>query len=64
MVALRKTLALLSLLALAVVGSSVAQAQAPLLGLVACSATAVPPVVRAEGIAELVGDIGEGPNRS
>ena len=58
MVALRKTLALLSLLALAVVGSSVAKAQnAPLLGLVACTATAVPPVVRAEGIAELVGDI-------
>jgi hypothetical protein len=57
MVALRKTLALLSLLALAVVGSGVAQAQAPLLGLVSCSATAVPPVVRAEGIAELVGDI-------
>ncbi len=58
MVALRKTLALLSLFALAVMGSGVAQAQnAPLIGLIACTATAVPPVVRAEGIAELVGDI-------
>jgi len=58
MVALRKALALLSLLALAVVGSSVARAMdASLVGLVACTATAVPPVVRAEGIAELVGDI-------
>ena len=55
MVAMRKVAVLLSLLALASIGSGVAQAQ--ITGLLTCQATAVPPVVRAEGIAELVGDI-------
>ena len=54
MVAMRKVAALLGLLVIASMSSGVAQAQ---FGLVTCSATAVPPVVRAEGIAELVGDI-------
>jgi predicted ThiF/HesA family dinucleotide-utilizing enzyme len=49
----------LLLVALAVTAGGVANAQTPalILGLVTCQATAVPPVVRAEGIAELVGDI-------
>ncbi|MEZ5367159.1 MAG: hypothetical protein R2748_33680 [Bryobacterales bacterium] len=55
MVAMRKVAVLLALLAIAGIGSGVAQAQT--IGLVTCQATAVPPVVRAEGIAELVGDI-------
>ena len=55
MVAFKKVAALLALLVVTGIGSGVAQAQ--LTGLVTCSATAVPPVVRAEGIAELVGDI-------
>ena len=55
MVAMRKVAALLALLVITGIGSGVAQAQ--LTGLVTCTATAVPPVVRAEGIAELVGDI-------
>ena len=55
MVAMRKLAVLLALLAIAGIGSGVAQAQ--ITGLLTCSATAVPPVVRAEGIAELVGDI-------
>ena len=53
MVALRRVAVLLIMLTLALIGSGVAQAQT---GLVTCTATAVPPVVRAEGIAELVGD--------
>jgi hypothetical protein len=52
---MRKVAVLLALLALASIGSGVAQAQ--ITGLLTCQATAVPPVVRAEGIAELVGDI-------
>ena len=55
MVAMRKVAVLLALLAIASIGSGVAQAQ--ITGLLTCQATAVPPVVRAEGIAELVGDI-------
>ena len=55
MVAMRKVAALLALLVITGIGSGVAQAQ--FTGLTTCSATAVPPVVRAEGIAELVGDI-------
>jgi hypothetical protein len=51
---MRKVAVLLALLAAASIGSGVAQAQT---GLLTCAATAVPPVVRAEGIAELVGDI-------
>jgi hypothetical protein len=54
MVALRRVAVLLIMLTLAVISSGLAQAQT---GLVTCTATAVPPVVRAEGIAELVGDI-------
>jgi len=54
MVAMRKAVMLLALCTLAVLSSGVAHAQ---LGLVTCVATAVPPVVRAEGIAELTGDI-------
>ncbi len=58
-------------LAVIVVLFSAVTAQARLPGLLSCTATAVPPVVRAEGIAELVGDIilacqsgggGPGPN--
>jgi hypothetical protein len=52
---MRKVAVSLALLVMAGVGSGVAQAQ--LTGLTTCSATAVPPVVRAEGIAELVGDV-------
>jgi len=54
MVALRRVAVLLIMLTLVVISSGLAQAQT---GLVTCTATAVPPVVRAEGIAELVGDI-------
>ena len=54
MVAMRKAVMLLALCALMALSSGVAQAQ---FGLVTCTATAVPPVVRAEGIAELVGDV-------
>jgi len=59
MAALKKSLMALLLVALAVTAGGVANAQTPALslGLVTCQATAVPPVVRAEGIAELVGDI-------
>lgn len=57
MVALRKSAVLLALLGLVVLSSGTAQAQTVQNGLVTCTATAVPPIVRAEGIAELVGDI-------
>jgi hypothetical protein len=62
MAALKKSpIALLLVLGI-MLGVNVANAQTPpvpsqSLGLVACQATAVPPVVRAEGIAEIVGDI-------
>ncbi len=55
MVAMKKSAMLLALMTLMVFSSSMAQAQTT--GLVTCTATAVPPVVRAEGIAELVGDV-------
>jgi hypothetical protein len=55
MVAMKKSAMLLALLTLMVFSAGMAQAQPT--GLVTCTATAVPPVVRAEGIAELVGDI-------
>jgi len=54
MVAMRKAVMLFALCTLAVLSSGVAQAQ---FGIVTCVATAVPPVVRAEGIAELTGDV-------
>ena len=57
MVALRKTAVLLALLGIVTLSGGVAQAQNTQFGLVTCTATAVPPIVRAEGIAELVGDI-------
>ena len=60
MAALKKSLMALLLVTLAVMAGGVANAQPvpPLsLGVITCQATAVPPVVRAEGIAELVGDI-------
>ena len=58
MVATRKAAVLLTLLTLATLGAGVSQAQVPPgPTLTTCIATAVPPVVRAEGIAELVGDI-------
>jgi len=56
MVAMRKAIVLLGMLAIAALSGGVAQAQFAT-GLVTCQATAVPPVVRAEGIAELVGDV-------
>lgn len=56
MVAMRKAALLLALLTLVAFSGGTAQAQI-VQGLVTCQATAVPPVVRAEGIAELVGDI-------
>jgi hypothetical protein len=56
MVAIRKAAVLLTLLIVVTLSAGVAQAQ-PQLGLISCTATAVPPVVRAEGIAELAGDI-------
>ena len=59
MAALKKSSMALLLVLGIMLGANVATAQVPsqALGLVACQATAVPPVVRAEGIAELVGDI-------
>jgi hypothetical protein len=53
----RSLIVLMALVAM--MGGIAANAQTPSqpLGLVTCQATAVPPVVRAEGIAELVGDI-------
>jgi hypothetical protein len=63
MAALKKTSIVLLLLAVMVIlstGVESAQAQpvpALTLGVITCNATAVPPVVRAEGIAELTGDI-------
>jgi len=55
MVAIKKSAMLLALMTLMVFSAGMAQAQST--GLVTCTATAVPPVVRAEGIAELVGDV-------
>ena len=60
MAALKKSSIALLLVLGIMLGVNVASAQAiPSLnlGLVTCQATAVPPVVRAEGIAEIVGDI-------
>ncbi len=61
MAALKKgSVALMLALLLAVsISAPVANAQVPSLelGVITCQAVAVPPVVRAEGIAELVGDI-------
>ena len=59
MAALKKSSMALLLVLGIMLGANVANAQLPsqTLGLVECTATAVPPVVRAEGIAELVGDI-------
>ncbi len=56
MVSMRKASFLLALLTAVALSSGVAIAQTPAT-LTTCTATAVPPVVRAEGIAELVGDI-------
>ena len=58
MEALKKgSIALLMVMMAAVSASAQAPPPSLTLGLVTCTATAVPPVVRAEGIAELVGDI-------
>ena len=59
MAALKKSSIALLLVLGIMLGANVASAQLPSqsLGLVECTATAVPPVVRAEGIAEIVGDI-------
>jgi hypothetical protein len=61
MAALKKSSIVLAVALLALLSTGVASAQtgfAPReLGVMSCTATAVPPVVRAEGIAELVGDI-------
>ncbi|MEO1084070.1 MAG: hypothetical protein AAFY88_07495, partial [Acidobacteriota bacterium] len=60
MASFKRSLIVLATLVVALGGFAAnAQAQIPssTLGLVTCQATAVPPVVRAEGIAELVGDI-------
>ena len=59
MAALKKSSMALLLILGIMLSVNVASAQLPsqTLGLVECTATAVPPVVRAEGIAELVGDI-------
>lgn len=55
MAAFKKSFLVLAVALLVLVGTSVtANAQT---GLMTCTATAVPPLVRAEGIAELVGDI-------
>jgi len=56
MEALKKGSIALLLVLMATVAAS-AQTPSLTLGVVTCTATAVPPVVRAEGIAELVGDI-------
>ena len=59
MAALKKSSIALLLVLGIMLGVNVASAQLPsnTLGVVTCQATAVPPVVRAEGIAEIVGDI-------
>jgi len=60
MAALRKSLLALTAVWLALVvagGAAYAQLPHPGSGLLTCAASAVPPLVRAEGIAELVGDI-------
>jgi len=64
MATLRKCSLLLALVALTMLSTGVANAQVVLgpvpsqtLGVITCNATAVPPIVRAEGIAEIVGDI-------
>jgi hypothetical protein len=59
MAALKKSSIALLLVLGIMLGVNVASAQVPSLslGVVTCQATAVPPVVRAEGIAEIVGDI-------
>jgi hypothetical protein len=62
MAALKKSSIVLTVALLALLSSGTASAQPVLpnpaeLGVLSCTATAVPPVVRAEGIAELVGDI-------
>jgi hypothetical protein len=59
MAALKKSSIALLLVLGIMLGVNVASAQIPsqTLGVVTCQATAVPPVVRAEGIAEIVGDI-------
>jgi hypothetical protein len=58
MAALKKSSILLAVAILALLSTSTASAQAPLtVGTISCIATATPVTVRAEGIAELVGDI-------
>jgi hypothetical protein len=56
---LRKSSIVLALVVMAMLSTGVANAQPfqEAIGVITCSATAVPPVVRAEGIAEIVGDI-------
>ena len=58
MAALKKSSILLAVAMLVLMSSGTANAQAPqTLGTISCVATATPVTVRAEGIAELVGDI-------
>jgi hypothetical protein len=61
MAALKKSSIVFAVAMLALLSTGVASAQTGVapreLGVIACTATAVPPIVRAEGIAELVGDI-------
>lgn len=58
MAALKKSSILLAVAMLVLMSSGTANAQAPLtVGTISCFATATPVTVRAEGIAELVGDI-------
>jgi hypothetical protein len=58
MAALKKSSIVLTVALMALLSISTASAQAPLtLGTISCVATATPVTVRAEGIAELVGDI-------
>ena len=59
MAASKKLSVVAALVLMTLLSTGVASAQAPpaTLGVISCSSTAVPPIVRAEGIAELVGDI-------
>ena len=61
MAASRKFSVVAALVLMTLLSTGVANAQIPVppadLGVITCQSVAVPPIVRAEGIAELVGDI-------
>ena len=61
MAASRKVSVAAALVLMMLLSAGAASAQSPVdpaeLGVITCSSVAVPPIVRAEGIAELVGDI-------